>query len=34
MVKNGIVDIQDARRYADSKDDFELELKGVKRYSK
>jgi len=34
LVQNGIVDIKDARRFADSKDDFELELKGVKRYSK
>ena len=31
-VKAGLVEEEDARRVADSKDDFNLELKGVKRY--
>ncbi|MCA9404504.1 MAG: PilT/PilU family type 4a pilus ATPase, partial [Candidatus Omnitrophica bacterium] len=31
-VKRGLVDERDARRYADSKDDFNLELKGLKRH--
>jgi twitching motility protein PilT len=34
LVRNGIVHEEDARRVADSKDDFNLELKGIKRYSK
>lgn len=33
LVKDGLVDEQEARQHADSKDDFDLELKGVKRYS-
>lgn len=32
LVKNGLVDENEARKYADSKDEFDLELKGVKRY--
>jgi len=31
LVKEGVVEEGEARRYADSKDDFDLELKGVKR---
>ncbi|MBZ0165863.1 MAG: hypothetical protein K8I00_03580 [Candidatus Omnitrophica bacterium] len=31
-VKRGLVDERDARRYAESKDDFNLELKGLKRH--
>ena len=34
LVKQGAVDEEDARRVADSKDDFNLELKGVRRYLK
>lgn len=33
IVKEGLVEEQEARQYADSKDDFDLELKGVKRYT-
>lgn len=33
LVKRGLVDEHDARQYADSKDEFNLELKGVKRYN-
>jgi twitching motility protein PilT len=33
LVQKGLVDENDARRHADSKDEFDLELKGVKRYS-
>lgn len=32
LVRRGIVKEEDARKFADSKDDFNLELKGVKRY--
>lgn len=31
MVKAGLVSEESARKYADSKDDFDLELKGIKR---
>ncbi len=31
LVRSGLVDEKEARRHADSKDDFDLELKGVKR---
>lgn len=31
LVKDGLVDEKEARRFADSRDDFDLELKGVKR---
>ncbi|MDP2653705.1 MAG: hypothetical protein Q8Q08_06700 [Candidatus Omnitrophota bacterium] len=34
LVKRGIVLEEDARKFADSKDDFDLELKGVKRFEK
>ena len=34
LVKEGIVAEEDARSVADSKDDFNLELKGLKRYLK
>ena len=33
LVKDGIVDEEEARQYADSKDDFNLALKGLKRYT-
>ena len=33
LVRDGLVDEHDARRYADSKDEFDLELKGLKRYT-
>ncbi len=33
LVKQGVVDERIAKRYADSKDDFILELKGAKRFS-
>lgn len=33
LVKEGLVEEQEARQYADSRDDFDLELKGVKRYT-
>jgi len=33
LVREGLVDENDARIYADSKDEFNLELKGVKRYN-
>ncbi len=32
LVKSGLVEEEEARKYADSRDDFDLELKGVKRY--
>jgi len=32
LVKDGLVNEQDARQFADSQDEFDLELKGVKRY--
>jgi len=32
LVKNGLVDVDEARKRADSKDDFDLEIKGLKRY--
>lgn len=31
LVKGGLVDEEEARQFADSKDDFDLELKGIKR---
>lgn len=34
LVKAGLVEEEDARRVADSKDEFDLELKGLKRYIK
>ena len=34
LVNQGITHEDDARRFADSKDEFNLELKGVKRYQK
>ncbi|HQO57649.1 MAG TPA: PilT/PilU family type 4a pilus ATPase [Candidatus Omnitrophota bacterium] len=34
LVKEEYVDEEDARRFADSKDEFNLELKGLKRYHK
>ncbi len=34
LVKSGVVEEHEAVKYADSKDDFNLELKGVSRYSK
>lgn len=34
MVRKGIVEEEVARRYADSKDEFNLELRGVKRFTK
>ena len=34
LVKEEFVDEDDARRFADSKDEFNLELKGLKRYHK
>lgn len=34
LVKDGLVNEEDARLLADSKDEFNLELKGVKRYNK
>lgn len=34
LVKNGLVSEEDARRVADSRDEFDLELKGLKRYLK
>lgn len=33
LVKDGLVDPIEARNYADSKDEFDLELKGIKRYT-
>lgn len=30
LVRDGLVDVQDARRLADSKDEFDLEMKGIK----
>ncbi|MBI5149641.1 MAG: PilT/PilU family type 4a pilus ATPase [Candidatus Omnitrophica bacterium] len=33
LVKDGLVDAAEARNYADSKDEFDLELKGLKRYT-
>src|SRR3989338_5539876 len=33
LVKDGLVDPAQARNYADSKDEFDLELKGLKRYT-
>ena len=33
LVKDGLVDPEEARLYADSKDEFDLELKGIKRYT-
>ena len=32
-VKEGLVEVEEARKYADSKDEFDLELKGIKRPS-
>jgi len=32
LVKEGLVDVNEARKRADSKDDFDLEIKGLKRY--
>ena len=34
LVKNNLVDEADARKVAVSKDDFNLELKGIRRYQK
>lgn len=34
LVKQGVVDEEDARRVADSRDEFDLELKGLKRFNK
>ena len=34
LVNQGIVQEEEARRFADSKDEFNLELKGIKRYQK
>lgn len=34
MVHRKVVDVEDARRFADSKDEFDLELKGLKRFLK
>ena len=34
LVKEGIVSEEDARGLADSKDEFNLELRGLKRYAK
>ena len=31
LVKSGLVDAAEARKYADSKDDFDLEMKGISR---
>ena len=33
LVHNGLVNESDARHHADSRDEFDLEIKGVKRYS-
>ena len=33
LVKSGLVEVREAREYADSKDDFDLEIKGVRRYA-
>ena len=33
LVKDGLVEENEARNYADSKDDFNLELKGLKRFT-
>jgi twitching motility protein PilT len=33
LVKGGLADVREAREYADSKDDFDLEIKGVRRYA-
>lgn len=34
LVRKGMVEESEARKFADSRDDFDLELKGVKRYEK
>lgn len=33
LVKEGLVEEAEARKYADSRDEFDLEMKGVKRYN-